>query len=47
METFAFILRYSFVLVLAVEAVFLGRAMFGLLSSKARAAIPVPAPVEE
>ncbi len=38
METFALIVRYSFLVALLVEAVLIGRAFFGLLREKARAA---------
>ncbi|MFV9503171.1 MAG: hypothetical protein AB4911_01255 [Oscillochloridaceae bacterium umkhey_bin13] len=47
METLAFVVRYGFVLALVIEAVVLGRAMFGLLRAKAGTPAPVTAPVEE
>jgi hypothetical protein len=40
MEIFAAVLRYSFVAVLAVEAVLIGRALVGLALAKARPAAP-------
>lgn len=43
MEIFAAVLRYSFVAVLAVEAILIGRALVGMALEKARAAAPPPA----
>jgi hypothetical protein len=38
MDTFAFIVRYAFVAALLIEAAIVGRAFFGMLREKARAA---------
>lgn len=46
MEIFAAVLRYSFVAVLAVEAILIGRALVTMALEKARAAAPAP-PAEE
>lgn len=47
MEILATIIRYTFVAVLAVEAVLVGRALVGMVLEKARAAAPPAAPAEE
>jgi hypothetical protein len=39
-ETFAYVLRYSFVAALAVEFILIGRAFIGMVREKARAAAP-------
>lgn len=38
MDTFATIVRYGFLVALLVEAALIGRAFFGMLREKARAA---------
>lgn len=40
METFATVIRYSFVAALAVEFFLIGRALVGMVREKARAAAP-------
>lgn len=46
MEMFAALLRYSFVAVLAIEAVLIGRALVMMAIEKARTVTPAP-PAEE
>ena len=46
MEMFAAVLRYSFVAILAIEAVLIGRALVTMAIEKARAVTPAP-PAEE
>lgn len=43
MDTFTTVLRYGFLLALAVEALLLGRAFWGLLREKATAPPAAPA----
>ncbi len=43
METFALIVRYGFLVALAIEAVIVGRAFLGLMREKALATRPAPA----
>ncbi len=38
MDTLVLVLRYGFLVALAVEAALIGRALFGMLREKARAA---------
>ena len=43
MELFATLIRYTFVAVLAIEFVLIGRALVGMVLEKARAAATPPA----
>ncbi len=47
METFALVLRYGFVAVLAVAFIAIGIALFQLAREKARAVAAPPPPAEE
>jgi hypothetical protein len=43
MDTIIFILKYGFLIALAVEAALIGRALVGMVREKARAAAAPPA----